>query len=62
MEARNQADHNKLLGVLGALAVPDICVTKKPYNPKPSKPVPNKNAITCEFVTGFRHSAPYIHA
>ena len=24
--------------------------------------MPNKNAITCEFVTGFRHSAPYIHA
>jgi amino-acid N-acetyltransferase len=24
--------------------------------------VPNKNTTTCEFVTGFRHSAPYIHA
>jgi amino-acid N-acetyltransferase len=24
--------------------------------------VPNKNQTTCEFVTGFRHSAPYIHA
>lgn len=24
--------------------------------------MPNKNPTTCEFVTGFRHSAPYIHA
>ncbi|HEY9199419.1 MAG TPA: amino-acid N-acetyltransferase, partial [Gammaproteobacteria bacterium] len=24
--------------------------------------MPNKNTTTCEFVTGFRHSAPYIHA
>lgn len=24
--------------------------------------MPNKNPTSCEFVTGFRHSAPYIHA